>query len=112
MDNHATNGEGGGMNLWGGFFMDVSLDGNQVLANSASTKGGGIYVECPTNVDPIDIANTVLADNLAASGSGLYVTVCDARIAFSTAAGNRGPWGDGVGFYLRDPAGGDATLHH
>lgn len=107
-DNRATNGAGGGMNLWGGFFMDVALDGNQVISNTATTKGGGIYLECPTGVDPVDIANTVLAGNLAPTGSGLYSTVCDANIAYNTVAGNRGTWGDGVGLYLRDPIGADA----
>lgn len=107
--NQAISGDGGGMSLWGGFFMDLSLDGNQVFGNSATTKGGGIYLECPGGVDPIDISNTVLADNLAATGSGLYLTVCDANIAYSTVASNRGEEGDGVGFYLRDPLGGDAT---
>jgi hypothetical protein len=109
IDNKATNGEGGGMNLWGGFFMDIALDGNQVISNTATTKGGGIYIECPTGVDPIDIANTVLANNLAASGSGLYSTVCDLNIAYSTIASNRDAWGDGVGFYFRDPVGSDAV---
>jgi parallel beta-helix repeat protein len=108
IDNRATKGEGGGMNLWGGFFMDVMLDGNQVISNTASTKGGGIYAECPPNDEPIDIANTVLAGNLAATGSGLYLTVCEANIAYSTVASNRGAWGDGVGFYLRDPFSGNA----
>ena len=109
IDNQATNGEGGGMNLWGGFFMDVALDGNQVISNTATTKGGGIYLECPTGVDPLNIANSVLAGNLAATGSGLYMTVCDANLAYSTVAANRGVWGDGVGIYLRDPVGGDAA---
>jgi parallel beta-helix repeat protein len=109
IDNQATDGEGGGMNLWGGFFMDIALDGNQVISNTASTEGGGIYLECPTGVDPIDVANTVLADNVAATGSGLYSTVCDTDIAYSTLASNRGTWGDGIGFYLRDPAGSDAV---
>jgi hypothetical protein len=109
IDNQATNGEGGGMNLWGGFFMDISLDGNQVFSNTATTKGGGIYIECPTGVDPIALANTVLADNLAATGSGLYSTVCDLNVAYSTIAANRDSWGDGVGLYLRDPIGSDAV---
>ena len=109
IDNQATDGDGGGMNLWGGFFMDLTLDGNQVFGNSATAKGGGIYLECPGGVDPIDISNTVLADNLAATGSGLYLMVCDANIAYSTVASNRGPGADGIGFYLRDPLGGDAT---
>ena len=109
VDNHATSGDGGGMSLWGGFFMDLTLDGNQVFDNSAATKGGGIYLECPQGVDPIDISNTVLANNLAATGSGLYLTVCDANIAYSSVASNRDGEGDGIGFYLRDPAGGDAT---
>jgi parallel beta-helix repeat protein len=107
--NQATSGDGGGMSLWGGFFMDLTLDGNQVFSNSASTKGGGIYLECPGGVDPIDISNTVLAGNLGATGSGLYSTVCDANLAYSTVASNRGVGGDGVGLYLRDPIGGDAT---
>ena len=109
IDNRATNGDGGGMSLWGGFFMDVTLDGNQVISNTASTKGGGIYLECPTGVDPIDISNTVLADNIAATGSGLYLTVCDANIAYSTVASNGAAWGDGIGFYLRDPIAGTAA---
>ena len=109
LDNRATNGDGGGLCLWGGFFMDVTLDGNQVISNTASTKGGGIYLECPSGVDPIDISNTVLAGNIAATGSGLYLTVCDANIAYSTVAGNRGTWGDGVGFYVRDPLAGTAA---
>lgn len=108
-DNHATNGNGGGMSLWGGFFMDLILDGNQVFDNSATTQGGGVYLECPGGVDPIDISNTVLAGNLAVTGSGLYMTNCDARIAYSTVASNRGVGGDGIGLYLRDPSGNDAT---
>lgn len=101
--NHATNGAGGGMNLWGGFFMDLSLDGNQVLSNTASTQGGGIYLECPTGVDPVPLANTVLANNTAPTGSGLYSTVCDAQLAYNTVASNRGAGADGVGLYLRHP---------
>ena len=48
-NNRATTGEGGGIYVWGnGFFpMIFSLDGNQVISNTASTKGGGIYLECP-----------------------------------------------------------------
>ena len=105
IDNHATSGEGGGMNLWGGFSMDITLDGNQVISNTASTKGGGIYLECPSDADPIDISNTVLSGNMAIAGSGLYSTVCDTNIAYSTVASNRGASGDGVGLYLRDPLG-------
>jgi parallel beta-helix repeat protein len=107
--NQATDGDGGGMSLWGGFFMDLALDGSQVFGNSATTKGGGIYLECPVGVDPVDLSNIVLADNLAATGSGLYLTNCDANIAYSTVASNRGEGGDGIGFYLRDPSGGDAS---
>ncbi|MCA9939125.1 MAG: right-handed parallel beta-helix repeat-containing protein [Anaerolineales bacterium] len=109
IDNHATNGAGGGMNLWGGFFMDVTLEGNQVLSNTATTKGGGIYLECPANVDPVDMANTVLAHNVAAAGSGLYATGCAANMAYSTVSSNRDAGGDGVGFYLRDPYAGTAS---
>lgn len=65
--------------------------------------------ECPVNSDPVDISNTVLADNIAATGSGLYSTVCDTNIAYSTVASNRGTWGDGIGFYLRDPGGADGA---
>jgi hypothetical protein len=108
-DNQATNGEGGGMNLWGGFYMDLSLDGNQVIGNSASTKGGGIYLECPGGVAPIDISNTVLAGNLAETGSGLYATVCDTNLAYTTVASNRGAGSDGIGLYLRDPLAADAA---
>jgi parallel beta-helix repeat protein len=109
IDNRATGGEGGGLNVWGGFFMDVNLDGNQVISNTATTKGGGVYLECPDGSDPIDMSNTVLAGNLAATGSGLYSTVCETNMAYSTVASNRGPWGDGVGFYLRDPIDGSAA---
>jgi parallel beta-helix repeat protein len=110
IDNHATNGDGGGMKLWGGFYIDVFLDGNQVISNTASKKGGGIYLECPpNNEEPIDISNTVLADNLAATGSGLYSTVCELNLAYNTVSSNRDSWGDGIGFYLRDPAGSDAA---
>ncbi len=105
VDNHATNGDGGGMSLWGGLFMDLSLDSNQVISNTATTKGGGIYIECPTGVDPIQIANTVLADNYATNGSGLYSTVCDVDLAYTTVASNQGNTGDGIGLYLRDPTG-------
>ena len=47
IDNHATNGNGGGMELWGGWYLDITLDGNQVISNTATGKGGGIYIECP-----------------------------------------------------------------
>ena len=104
-DNHATNGNGGGMSLWGGSFMDLSLDANQVIANTATTSGGGIYLECPTGVDPIQISNTVLAKNQAANGSGLYSTICSLELAYSTIVSNRGGGGDGRGLYLRDTTG-------
>ena len=88
----------------------VTLDGNQVISNTASKKGGGIYLECPIdNEDPIDISNTVLADNIAATGSGLYSTVCELDLAYNTVSANRGTWGDGVGFYLRDPFDGNGV---
>jgi hypothetical protein len=104
-DNHATNGNGGGMSLWGGSFMDLSLDANQVIANTATTSGGGIYLECPNGVDPIQISNTVLAKNQAANGGGLYSTVCDVDLAYSTIVSNDGGVGDGAGLYLRHPTG-------
>jgi hypothetical protein len=110
IDNQAAE-DGGGIRLTSGIFdLDVTLDGNQVISNTASKKGGGIYLECPVdNAEPIDISNTVLADNLAATGSGLYSTVCELDLAYNTVSANRGTWGDGVGFYLRDPAGSDAA---
>lgn len=104
-DNHATNGDGGGMSLWGFTSMDVSLDANQVIANTATTKGGGIYLECPAGVDPIQISNTVLAKNQAANGSGLFSTVCHLNLAYSTIVSNHGGDGDGRGLYLQDPGG-------
>jgi hypothetical protein len=74
LDNQATNGNGGGMELWGGWYLDVTLDGNQVISNTATGKGGGIYIECPHDDpeedEPINISNTVLAKNIAATGSG------------------------------------------
>jgi parallel beta-helix repeat protein len=105
-DNRAANGDGGGIRLYGSFFMDVALDGNQVISNTASAKGGGIYMECPKDADPLAIANTVLAGNVAAAGSGLFSTGCKADLAYSTVSGNRGSWGDGVGLYFRDPLSG------
>jgi len=111
IDNQATNGDGGGLRITSGIFdVQVTIDSNQVISNTASGKGGGIYLECPTdNEDPIDISNTVLADNLAAAGSGLYSTVCELDLAYNTVSANRGSWGDGIGFYMRDPAGSDAV---
>ncbi|MDF1512538.1 MAG: hypothetical protein P1S60_01890 [Anaerolineae bacterium] len=90
-------------------FFTQFRDRGQVISSTVSTKGGGIYLECPNGVDPVDISNTVLAENLAASGSGLYSTVCDVNIAYGTVAGNRGTWGDGKGLYVRYPIGSDAT---
>ena len=108
MDNHATNGNGGGMELWGGWYLDITLDGNQVISNTATGKGGGIYIEGPSgdpeDDEPINISNTVLAKNIAATGSGLYSTVCELNLAYTTVASNRDPsdtWGDGRGLYLR-----------
>jgi len=104
IENHATNGNGGGMDLWGGFFMDITLDGNQVISNTATKKGGGIYIECPGDCDPIDISNTVLAKNIAATGSGLYSTVCELNLAYTTVVSNRdslNPSHEGRGLYLR-----------
>lgn len=103
-DNHATNGAGGGMNLWGGFFFDITLIGNQVISNTATAQGGGIYIECPREVDPVQVGSTVLANNSASTGSGLYSTVCDIDMAYSTVASNGVATGDGVGLYLRDPS--------
>ena len=111
INNQATNGDGGGLRITSGIFdVQVTLDGNQVISNTASGKGGGIYLECPIdNEDPIDISNTVLADNLAATGSGLYSSICELNLAYSTVSANRGTWGDGVGIYLQDPYNGTAA---
>jgi hypothetical protein len=108
LDNQATNGNGGGMELWGGWYLDVTLDGNQVISNTATGKGGGIYIECPHDDpeedEPINISNTVLAKNIAATGSGLYSTVCELNLAYTTVASNRDPSDpshEGRGLYLR-----------
>jgi hypothetical protein len=71
-NNQATNGNGGGANIWGGFFFDVSLDGNRAVGNSATGKGGGLYLESQdTGVETL-ITSTLVAENQAGTGSGIY----------------------------------------
>jgi len=110
-NNRATTGDGGGMSLSAFTTLDLTLDGNQVISNTAADDGGGIYVECPNADDMIDIANTVLARNAAGTGSGLYSSICSLNLAYSTVASNGVGAGDGRGIYLRDPLGADAEYH-
>lgn len=99
--NQATNGDGGGARIWGGFFFDVALDGNQAIGNSATGKGGGFYLESQDSASETDVFNTLVAENAAGVGSGMYIIGGTTTLLHSTIANNASDVGDGVGLYLK-----------
>jgi len=100
--NQATNGNGGGASIWGGFFFDVSLDGNIAVGNSATNKGGGLYLESQDTDVETYISNTLVAENQADTGSGLYYFGGTMILSHSTIANHSLDPGDGVGLYLKE----------
>ncbi len=99
--NQATNGDGGGAWIWGGFFFDVALDGNQAVGNSATGRGGGVYLESQVSGSETDILNTLVAENVATTGSGMHIFGGVTTLLHSTIANNATGVGDGVGLYLK-----------
>lgn len=113
-DNYATSGNGGAIYLYGALHLDVWLDGNRMIGNTAHGKGGGLYMECPTPnpIAVVPISNTVAAGNAAATGSGIFNDNCTFTLRHTTLADNQatgadGVVADGVGFYTRMPTGSD-----
>jgi len=100
--NHATNGNGGGLAIWGGFFFDVSLDGNQAVLNTATGRGGGIYMESQDGDSDTAVDNTLVARNSAPEGAGMYVFGGTTRLNHSTIADHEDTFdSDGVGILVK-----------
>ena len=111
-DNQATNGSGGGAYLWGGFFFDLPLlDGNRFIDNSATEKGGGLYMESQVGDSETTVHNQLVQGNVAPTGSGMYLMGGTTTMAHCTFVDNGNDLGDGVGLYSRlFTSAGDVTM--
>jgi parallel beta-helix repeat protein len=112
-DNHATNGDGGGAYLWGGFFFDAPLlDGNRFIDNTASDDGGGLYLESQITASETTVVNQLVQGNTAEdAGSGMYLMGGTTEMAHCTFVGNVDDLGNGVGLHSRlFASSGDVTM--
>ncbi len=83
-------GYGGGLSLFA-YGDQPTFEGNRILSNTASVRGGGIYFNY---LSPAMMVNNVIADNYSPQGSGLYVRDSSPQLLHTTIARNRG--GPGV----------------
>jgi len=105
INNYATNG-GGIYHYDGGLHTVLALTGGTLSANTATSKGGGIYIEKDVNTAGIekDIVNGNIVNNTAnLFGGGMYITNGTVAVVGSTLAYNVGQNGGG-GIYI-DTAG-------
>ncbi|MEE4274125.1 MAG: right-handed parallel beta-helix repeat-containing protein [Thermoanaerobaculales bacterium] len=100
LDNHATDGEGGGAYLWGTMFFDVPLlDGNRFINNTSTDSGGGLYIYSQDDIAMI-VTNLLVQGNVAGNHrSGMYQFGVTMEMSHSTFAANIDGNGDGIGFY-------------
>jgi len=97
INNYATNG-GGIYHYDGGLHTVLALTGGTLSANTATGKGGGIYIEKDVNTSGIeeDIVNGNIVNNTAnLFGGGIYITNGTVAVVGSTLAYNVGQNGGG-----------------
>jgi hypothetical protein len=99
MDNHARNGDGGGI-YYRSFDDGAVIRGNIVVSNVAGDHGGGIYVALLGQPPPalqVEISWNLVANNIAhgsditgISGGGIHLIETDAWVHHNTIVGNEG----------------------
>ncbi len=77
---------GGGLSLFA-YGEQPIFEGNRIVSNIATIRGGGIYFNY---LSPAILKNTVIADNQAPQGSGLFIRDSSPQLIHTTIARNRG----------------------